>query len=450
MPADPIWGQLILQVILIAVNAFFAAAEIAVISLDENKLRVRAENGDKDAVRMLKLVSSPSGFLSTIQIAITLAGFLGSAFAADHFAGPIVEALMKTNAFGSMNQNVLNTVCVILITIILSYFTLVFGELVPKRVAMQKTDAVAKVVSGVILGFSTVMKPLVWLLTVSTNGVLRLCRIDPNAQEDSVTEQDIRMMADIGEEKGSITETEGEMIDNIFEFNNHTAFDVMTHRTDVIAISADATDEEILHTIRESGLSRIPVYEKTIDDVIGILRVREYLLYRAVDDNRTLREMLHTPNFVPESVRTDVLFRSMQQKKNHIAIVVDEYGGVSGLVTMEDLLEEIVGNIYDEYDPQVEQAVAKIGDNLWRVSGICELSVLSEALDTPLPLDEDYDTLSGLVFSQLSSIPQDGSHPELDVAGLHIYVEEISDHRVEWAQVSKLYPESDAPEAEAD
>ena len=435
MPADPIWGQLILQVILIAVNAFFAAAEIAVISLDENKLRVRAENGDKDAVRMLKLVSSPSGFLSTIQIAITLAGFLGSAFAADHFAGPMVEALMKTNAFGNMNQNVLNTVCVILITIILSYFTLVFGELVPKRVAMQKTDAVAKVVSGVILGFSTVMKPLVWLLTVSTNGVLRLCRIDPNAQEDSVTEQDIRMMADIGEEKGSITETEGEMIDNIFEFNNHTAFDVMTHRTDVIAISADATDEEILRTIRESGLSRIPVYEKTIDDVIGILRVREYLLYRAVDDNRTLREMLHTPNFVPESVRTDVLFRSMQQKKNHIAIVVDEYGGVSGLVTMEDLLEEIVGNIYDEYDPQVEQAVAKIGDNLWRVSGICELSVLSEALDTPLPLDEDYDTLSGLVFSQLSSIPQDGSHPELDVAGLHIYVEEISDH---------------APEAEAD
>ena len=438
MPADPIWGQLILQVILIAVNAFFAAAEIAVISLDEHTLRVRAENGDKDAVRMLKLVSSPSGFLSTIQIAITLAGFLGSAFAADHFAGPMVEALMKTNAFGSMNQNVLNTVCVILITIILSYFTLVFGELVPKRVAMQKTDAVAKVVSGVILGFSTVMKPLVWLLTVSTNGVLRLCRIDPNAQEDSVTEQDIRMMADIGEEKGSITETEGEMIDNIFEFNNHTAFDVMTHRTDVIAISADATDEEILRTIRESGLSRIPVYEKTIDDVIGILRVREYLLYRAVDDNRTLREMLHTPNFVPESVRTDVLFRSMQQKKNHIAIVVDEYGGVSGLVTMEDLLEEIVGNIYDEYDPQVEQAVAKIGDNLWRVSGICELSVLSEALDTPLPLDEDYDTLSGLVFSQLSSIPQ------------HNYVEEISDHCVEWAQVSKLYPESDAPEAEAD
>ena len=397
MPADPIWGQLILQVILIAVNAFFAAAEIAVISLDENKLRVRAENGDKDAVRMLKLVSSPSGFLSTIQIAITLAGFLGSAFAADNFAGPMVEALMKTNAFGSMNQNVLNTVCVILITIILSYFTLVFGELVPKRVAMQKTDAVAKVVSGVILGFSTVMKPLVWLLTVSTNGVLRLCRIDPNAQEDSVTEQDIRMMADIGEEKGSITETEGEMIDNIFEFNNHTAFDVMTHRTDVIAISADATDEEILRTIRESGLSRIPVYEKTIDDVIGILRVREYLLYRAVDDNRTLREMLHTPNFVPESVRTDVLFRSMQQKKNHIAIVVDEYGGVSGLVTMEDLLEEIVGNIYDEYDPQVEQAVAKIGDNLWRVSGICELSVLSEALDTPLPLDEDYDLSSSFI-----------------------------------------------------
>ena len=177
--------------------------------------------------------------------------------------------------------------------------------------------------------------------------------------------------------------------------------------------------------------------------MIGILRTREYLLYRAMDEYKPLRTILHTPNFVPETVRTDVLFRSMQQKKNHIAIVVDEYGGVSGLVSMEDLLEEIVGNIYDEYDPQVEQAVTKVGDNLWRVSGICELSVLSEALDIALPLDEDYDTLSGLVFSQLSSIPQDGSHPELDVAGLHIYVEEISDHRVEWAQVSKIYPEEE-------
>ncbi len=443
MPADPIWGQLILQVVLIAINAFFAAAEIAVISLDENKLRRQAESGDKDAVRMLKLVSSPSGFLSTIQIAITLAGFLGSAFAADNFAGPLVEWLQGVPAFHAANPAVLNTVCVIAITIVLSYFTLVFGELVPKRVAMQKTDAVARVVSSVIIAFSTVMRPLVWLLTISTNAVLRLLRIDPNAEREEVTEQDIRMMADIGEEKGAITESEGEMIDNIFEFNNHTAFDVMTHRTDVVALSVDATDEEILRTIRDSGLSRIPVYEKTIDDVIGILRTREYLLFRSVNDAKPLRDVLHTPNFVPETVRTDVLFRSMQQKKNHIAIVVDEYGGVSGLVTMEDLLEEIVGNIYDEYDPQVEQSVAKVNDNLWRVSGICELSTLSEALDTPLPLDEDYDTLSGLVFSQLSSIPQDGMHPELDVAGLHIYVEEITDHRVEWAQVSKIYPEDE-------
>ena len=434
MPADPIWGQLILQVILIAVNAFFAAAEIAVISLDENKLRVRAENGDKDAVRMLKLVSSPSGFLSTIQIAITLAGFLGSAFAAEHFAGPMVEALMKTNAFGSMNQNVLNTVCVILITIILSYFTLVFGELVPKRVAMQKTDAVAKVVSGVILGFSTVMKPLVWLLTVSTNGVLRLCRIDPNAQEDSVTEQDIRMMADLGEEKGSITETEGEMIDNIFEFNNHTAFDVMTHRTDVIAISADATDEEILRTIRESGLSRIPVYEKTIDDVIGILRVREYLLYRAVDDNRTLREMLHTPNFVPESVRTDVLFRSMQQKKNHIAIVVDEYGGVSGLVTMEDLLEEIVGEIRDEYDEDEVEDIKEIQpEREYVVQGSAKLDDINEALHINLE-SEDYDSIGGYIIEQLDCLPKEGQSVTLE-SGIRLVVDRLDKNRIELVHI---------------
>ena len=233
------------------------------------------------------------------------------------------------------------------------------------------------------------------------------------------------------------------MLSGIVNFVNTEVQEIMKPRVDITALDATDDYETVKKTIIESGFSRIPVYEKTIDDVIGILRTREYLLYRAMDEYKPLRTILHTPNFVPETVRTDVLFRSMQQKKNHIAIVVDEYGGVSGLVSMEDLLEEIVGNIYDEYDPQVEQAVTKVGDNLWRVSGICELSVLSEALDIALPLDEDYDTLSGLVFSQLSSIPQDGSHPELDVAGLHIYVEEISDHRVEWAQVSKIYPEEE-------
>lgn len=440
---DPIWGQLILQALLITINAFFAMSETALISLDEGKLRLQAEDGDKRAVRLLKLISSPAGFLSTIQIAITLAGFLGSAFAAENFANPLVNWLMQIPMFASMDAEVLKSVCVVVITLILSYFTLVFGELVPKRVAMQKTDAVARLVCSVVIGFAAIFRPVVWLLTLSTNLVLRLIGIDPNEEHEEVTEQEIRMMADIGEETGAITESEGEMIDNIFEFNNHTAFDVMTHRTDVIALDDEATDEEVLKTIRDSGLSRIPVYDKTIDDVIGILRTREFLMYRSMDDMRPLRQMLHSPNFVPETVRTDVLFRSMQQKKNHIAIVVDEYGGVSGLVTMEDLLEEIVGNIYDEYDPQVEQAIVKQEENLWRVSGICELSQLAETLDTPLPLDEDYDTLSGLVFSQLSSIPQDGSHPELDVAGLHIYVEEICDHRVEWAQVSKLYPETE-------
>ena len=450
MSSTPVGLLLLIQVILIAINSFFAAAEIAIVSLSEGKLRHQVEEGDKKAKTLLKLVTEPSGFLSTIQIAITLAGFLGSAFAADNFAEPLVAALMKISMFASMDAEVLKSVCVVIITLILSYFTLVFGELVPKRVAMQKTDTVARLVSSVVVGFAALCRPVVWLLTVSTNGVLRLMGIDPNEEREEVTEQEIRMMADIGEETGAITESEGEMIDNIFEFNNHTAFDVMTHRTDVVALDDEATDEEVLTTIRESGLSRIPVYEKTIDDIIGILRTREFLMYRSMDDMRPLRQMLHTPNFVPETVRTDVLFRSMQQKKNHIAIVVDEYGGVSGLVTMEDLLEEIVGNIYDEYDPQVEQAIVKLEDNLWRVSGICELSQLSDTLDTPLPLDEDYDTLSGLVFSQLSSIPQDGAHPELEVAGLHIYVEEICDHRVEWARVSKVYPEDETEESEQD
>lgn len=230
MPADPIWGQLILQVVLIAINAFFAASEFALVSLDENKLRAQAEEGDKFAVRMLKMISSPNGFLSAIQIAITLAGFLNSAFAADGFSEPLMNWLSQFGFFASMNPSVLNTVCVVIITLILSYFSLVFGELVPKRVAMQKTEAVARAVSGVIFGFATITRPIVWLLSVSTNGVLRLLRIDPNAQTEEITEEDIRMRADIAEEKGAITEAEGEMIDNVFEFNNHTAFDVMTHR----------------------------------------------------------------------------------------------------------------------------------------------------------------------------------------------------------------------------
>ena len=446
MSSDPIWPQLLLQLILILVNAYFTAAEVAAISLNESTLRREAEEGDKKAEKLLKILEAPTRFLSTIQIGITLAGFLGAAFAADAFAGRIRDWAVAKWQMDAAAAGAMNTLAVVLITVVLSFFTLVLGELVPKRVATQKTEEVARFTCGVVSFLSAVMRPLIWLLTVSTNGVLRLLHIDPNAEEDQVSEEEIRMMMDIGEEKGAIESGEKEMIDNIFEFNNMTAEEVMIHRTDVVMLWAQDTDEEIIRTIRETGLTRFPVYEEDADDVIGILNTRTYLLNAREAQPKPLRELLTPAYFVPESVRTDALFRDMQAKKIHMAVVVDEYGGTSGIITMEDLLEEIVGNIYDEFDPQDEQEIIPLGENLWRIAGSADLEEVAEALDVELPEDEEYDTLGGLVFAQLAVIPEDGSHPEVDVCGLHIRVEELTDRRVEWATVSKLAPP--APEEE--
>ena len=441
----PLWPQLLLQVVLIALNAFFAATEIAVLSLNEAVVRRQAEEGDKKAVRLLAIVETPTRFLSTIQIGITLAGFLGSAFAADNFAGRITRFFTVQYALPDAAAGAVHTLSVILITVILSFFTLVFGELVPKRIAMKKSEPVARFACGVVSALSVAMRPLIWLLTVSTNGVLRLVHIDPNEEGDEVSEEGIRMMVDIGEEQGAIESGEKEMIENIFEFNNTTAEDVMVHRTDMVMLWAEDTAEEIEQTIEDSGLSRFPVYEEDADDIIGILNTRDWLLNARKPAPKPLRQLLRPAYFVPESVRADILFRDMQSKKVHMSIVVDEYGGTSGLVTMEDLLEEIVGNIYDEFDPQEEKDIEKVGDNLWRVAGSCELERVAEATGVQFPEDEESDTLGGLVFAQLSFIPEDGSQFTVDACGLHIEVQSFNERRVEWALVSRL-PEEETPE----
>lgn len=440
MQPDPIWPQLLLQAVLILVNAFFAATEMAVVSLNDNLLRRQAEEGDKKARKLLKVVESPTRFLSTIQIGITLAGFLGSAFAAENFAGRITTWAVARYALDAAAAGTVRALSVVLITIVLAFFTLVFGELVPKRVAMQKGEKIANLACGVISVLSAVMRPIVWLLTATTNGILRLLHIDPNAESEEVSEEEIRMMVDIGEEKGAIESGEKEMIENIFEFNNMTAEDVMIHRTDVVMLWADDSDDEIVHTIEETGLSRYPVYEEDADDIIGILNSRDYFLSARRENPRPMRELLRSAYFVPESVRTDVLFRDMQAKKIHLAVVVDEYGGTSGIITMEDLLEEIVGNIYDEFDPQDEQEITALDANSWRISGSADLEDVAKALGMDIPEDDEYDTLGGLVFALLSVIPEDGSHPEVDACGLHIHVEKLADRRVEWAIVSKCAP----------
>ncbi len=444
---DPIGSHLLLQFVLILINAFFAATEIAVISINENRVRKQAEEGDKKAAMMLRLAESPSDFLSTIQVAITLGGFLASAFAASNIASRITQSMLASG-FTLLSEQALSTVSMILVTIILSYFTLVLGELTPKRIAMQNPEKVARMSSRIIIVVQVLFKPIVWLLSISTNGLLRLMRIDPHAAKAAVTEEEIRLMVDISSERGTIQEDEREMIENIFEFNNITAEYVMVHRMDVVAIHVDDTNAEILQTIRDSGLSRFPVYDEDIDDITGILNTRDFLLNAQDEPRKTLRELLRPAYLVPETVPADVLFRNMQKQKVHMAIVVDEYGGMSGIVTMEDLIEEIVGNIYDEFDPAEENEIVSIGDNLWRCDGSIELETLADALEIELPLDEEYDTLGGMVFSCFNTIPKDGSTPEVDIYGLHIKAETIIDHRLESALVSKIPPAP--PEDEKD
>ena len=444
-----IWHQLLLQVILIAINAYFAATEIAVISLNEALIRKQAENGDRKAARLLRIVETPTAFLSTIQIGITLAGFLGSAFAADNLAGPLTHWLVSAYDLTGSAAAAIHTLSVIVVTVILSFFTLVFGELVPKRVAMKKSEAVARFACGVVSMLAAVMRPLIWLLTVSTNAVLRLFSINPNEDDNEVSEEGLRMLIDLGEEKGAIEADEKEMIENIFEFNNMTAGDVMVHRTDMVMIWADDSAEEIEQAIESSGLSRFPVYEEDADDIIGILSTREWLLNARKEHPKPLRELLRPAYFVPDSVRTDVLFRDMQSRKVHLSIVVDEYGGTAGLVTMEDLLEEIVGNIYDEFDPQEDQEIIPLGGDRWRIAGSAELEEIGAALGVEFPEDEETETLGGLVFAQLSMIPEDGSHPEVDAYGLHIRVEELSERRVEWACVTRTAPTAEEEQTPA-
>lgn len=438
---NSILPQLLLQVILIFLNAFFAAAEIAVISLNASKLRKSAEDGDKTCARLLKLVEEPSGFLSTIQIGITLAGFLGSAFAADNFSGYLVDWVYKDLGFHSLPVSVLDTLSVIVITIILSYFTLIFGELVPKRIAMQKSFAVAKFVYRVVSFVALIMKPAVAFLSLSTNLVLKMFGMKTEAEEETVTEDEIRLMVELGEENGSIDSDEKEWIQNVLEFNDTIVRNCMTHESEIVAISADATDEEITQLITESGTSRYPVYQNDLHDIIGVLNARTFLLSRANGEKTDIRKLLRPAYFIPETVHASTLFRDMQKQKLHIAIVVDEYGDTSGIVTLEDLVEEIFGNIYDEFDENEPAEIEQLKENLWRVTGTADVDDIAKELDIDLPESSDYTTLGGMVFSNLKTIPKDGTTVDLDVGDIHIHVDAISRRRIQSALVSKVEKE---------
>ena len=441
-------SSLILQFVLILLNAFFAASEMAFVSLNENVVRYQAEEGDRKAKRLLDIVSQPTGFLSTIQVGITLAGFLGSAFAADNFASVLVDWLVQDCGVTAVSPNTLNTLAVVVITLILSYFTLILGELVPKRIAMRNPEKLARFVCEPIRALSVILKPVVWFLSASTNVVLRLFGINPHEEEAPVSEEDIRMMIDIGEEKGTIDAEEREMIDNIFEFNNTSAGDVMVHRTDMTVIYADDTPEKILETITESGFSRFPVCGENADDVLGILSIRAYLLNTRSEEPVPLTELLYPAYFVPESVRADVLFREMKENKRHMAIVVDEYGGTAGLVTLEDLLEEIVGNIYDETDQSEAPEIEAVGEDKWRADGNCSLEALTAQTEVDFS-DDPYDcaTVAGLILAVLGAIPEEGETPEVEVRGLRLQVLSVAERRIERVEITRL-PREEADEEE--
>ncbi len=396
--------QILLQIILIALNAFFAATEIAVISLNEKKVRALAEDGNKKAVKMLKIIEEPTQFLSTIQIGITLAGFLGSAFAADNFAEVLSAAISNAFNLSADNTKIINTVAVVLVTLILSYFTLIFGELVPKRIAMKHKEKLANSVCGIISFLAAVLKPIIWFLTISTNAVLRLVGIDPHEKEEPVSEEDIVLMLDAGADEGSLDHDDIEYIKNVFKLDKMTAEDVMTPRKSVISISYDASDKEILEIIEEESYSRIPVYEDNPDKIIGILHACDYLLKRN-EKNFDLKSILHTPVFVPETVSLDVLFKDMQTDHNHLAVVVNEYGETSGIVTMEDILEEIVGEIWDERDEEIDE-FKKIGDNTYKVLCTASLEDFREYFKLEDEEELDVSTVNGWITEITGIIPE--------------------------------------------
>jgi len=430
---DPLIWQLILQVVLIALNAVFACAEIAILSMNEQKLEKLAEEGNKKAARLARLTAQPARFLATIQVSITLAGFLGSAFAADNFAERLVGWLMGIGC--PVPAGVLHTVSVILITLILSYFTLVFGELVPKRVAMRKTEQIALGISGLVSSISIVFKPIVSLLTVSTNAVLRMMHIDPNAQDETVTEEEVLMMVDAGEENGAIDAEEKEIIQNVFAFDDLTAGEIATHRTDVSILWTEESMEEWEKIIHDKRHTMYPVCGETADDVLGLLNAKDY--FRLADKSReNVLELIRPAYFVPEGVKADVLFRNMRKNRSRIAIVLDEFGGMHGVITLNDLLEQLVGDLEDGDEPVQAAEIEKTGENTWRISGSAELDEVAEQLEVELPVD-DYDTFGGFAFSSLGMVPDDGSVHELDVGELHIRIEKVLDHKVVTALVTK-------------
>ena len=439
-------AQILLQVVFILLNAFFAGSEIAFLSLSPIKLSKQAEDGDKTAAALLKAVENPNSFLSGIQVAITLSGFMSAAFGTENFSGYLDHFLLNTLGL-PLPAGVVGVISTVVVTIIISFFSIAFGEMVPKRVAMQKPMMFAVPAIKVLRVVSVVFAPMTALLDLCTNGSLRLLGMKTEAEDGVASEEDLRLMVESSGEQGTIDQDEQEGIENGFDFGDTTASNAMTPEPDVTAFSLEDSNEEIMETIRSTGLSRYPVYEEDINDICGILNARDFLLNLQEKEPRPLKDLLRPAYFVPESVHADQLFKDMQAQKQHLAVVVDEYGGTAGIITIEDLLEEIVGDIFDEFDPAEPQDLTQVGEGVWRVAGSMRVEDFAEEVDFELPEERDYDTVAGMILSCLPSIPEDGTTPTVKVCGLQFDVQTIEDRKILWAIVRKITP-APAPEEE--
>ena len=425
--------QLLLIAVLILINAFFSASEIAIISSNSNKIHYMADDGDPKAILLSKLLSKPSNFLAAVQVGVTLSGLLASAVASESFADRI------TGYFSNipLPQSVLKVLTIAVITLLLSYFTLVFGELIPKRLGMQNSEAIALHVAGILNFISIVLKPFVTLLAFSTNIIAKPFGINANASENNVTEEEIRMMVEVGEENGSIEESEKEMINNVFEFNDRIAAEIMTHRTEISAVELTSKLEDIITIGLNEGFSRIPVYKDDLDNIVGIIYAKDLLKYVGTQllEDFDPKDIMRPPLFVPETKKCRELFKVLKIQKQHMAVVIDEYGGTAGIITMEDLLESIVGDIQDEYDHE-EEIYSKIDDSTYSFEGTTSLDFASQVLDVELPSGE-YDTLGGLIIDMLGRIPDIDEHPSIAAGGITFTVEKVGDRRIERIRAQK-------------
>jgi putative hemolysin len=437
MESDTDMANLLLQLLLIAlltlINAFFAAAEIAIVSLNKNKIRLLAEEGDKKALLLEKLMREPTKFLSTIQVGITFAGFFSSAYAATSISVKLARLLQTINIPYSQE------LALILVTLMLSYVILVLGELYPKRLAMRKAEAIALFAVKPVLFIMKAAVPFVKLLSLSTNLLIKVTGIDSGDLEEKVSREEIRSLVEVGQEHGAINETEKEMIDSIFEFDNKLAKQIMTPRTEVYSINLEKPLKEYLDELLEERYSRMPVYKGDSDNIVGILNMKDYFMEarKAGFENVDIESIIRPAYFIPERKNIDELFKELQSSKNHIAILIDEYGSFSGIVTMEDLIEEVMGKIQDEYDVD-DLDIKKIDENNYLVKGIISIAELNDQLTLDLDEEtEDYDTLGGLMITLIGHIPAEGEECIVEYNDIVFKVEEVKGKRIEKVKINK-------------